>query len=133
MESSSTCELFDKKFDTKFKFVDCNFVGTNDMTMEVHNGKFHTDIFDCGICEYVAETEEDNLDLHLFTCEIYHCTATFGSFPNRTECTKKYKNLSEMKRHVEKEHDENTKIKHIKISKNNPDEVTWKSYYLDEL
>ena len=108
LESSSTCELCDKKFDSaeklkrhvksysyqdaKFKCVDCNFVGTNDMTMEVHNGKFHTDIFDCGICEYVAESE-DNLDLHLFTCEIYHCTATFGSFPNRTECTKKYKIL----------------------------------------
>ena len=43
------------------------------------------------------------------------------------------KNLSEMKRHLEKEHDEDTTIKHAKISKNNPDEVGYKNYYLDHL
>ena len=142
LETSSICELCDKKFETadklqkhmkchsyqdaKFKCVDCNFVGTNNLTMEVHNGKYHTDIFECGICEYVAESEE-KLELHLFTCEIYHCNGSNG------KCTAKDKSLSEMKRHLEKEHDENATLKHIKISKSNPDEVDWKCYYLDEV
>ena len=38
-----------------------------------------------------------------------------------------------MKRHLEKEHDENATLKLIKISKSNPDEVDWKCYYLDEV
>ena len=33
----------------KFKCVDCEFVGTNEYTMEVHIGKYHTDVFECGI------------------------------------------------------------------------------------
>ena len=99
--------------------------------MDVHTGKYHTDIFECGICEYVAATEED-LEMHIFTCEIYHCTGTYGKFPKAVECTMQSKNFSEMKRHLEKEHDEDTTIKHVKISKNNPDEVGYTNYYLDQ-
>ena len=147
-ESSNVCELCDKKFDTvkilrnhmkshsyqdaKYKCVDCDFVGTNDMTMDVHTGKYHTDIFECGICEFIAESEE-GLEIHLFTCEIYHCNGQYGSFPNSVACTVKSKNISDMKRHLEKEHDENATIKHRKISKNNPEEVDCKYYYLDQL
>ena len=38
-----------------FKCVDCEFVGTNEETMEVHIGKTHADIFVCGLCDYKAE------------------------------------------------------------------------------
>ena len=102
------------------------------MTMDVHTGKYHTDIFECGICEFIAESEE-GLEIHLFTCEIYHCNGQYGSFPNSVACTVKSKNISDMKRHLEKEHDENATIKHRKISKNNPEEVDCKYYYLDQL
>ena len=71
--------------------------------------------------------------MHLFICEIYHCNGTYGSFPRRVGCTVQSKNLSDMKRHLEKEHDENTTIKHIKISKNNQEEVGYKNYHLDQL
>ena len=79
----------------KFKCVDCEFVGTNEYTMEVHIGKYHTDVFECGICDYIADTEE-NLDIHLFTCEIYECTGSYGSFPKRTYCNLSVKDLSEI-------------------------------------
>ena len=53
----------------KFKCEDCNFGGENKYTMEVHNGKSHTNQKECGICEYKAE----NLEIYLTTCEIYIC------------------------------------------------------------
>ena len=59
------CELCEKVFETvkemkkhlqthsykkaNFKCVDCEFVGTNEETMEVHIGKTHADIFECGL------------------------------------------------------------------------------------
>ena len=108
MEDPKLCELCDKKFETvkelrkhmkshsyknaQYKCVEFDFLGTNEYTMEVHNGKDHSDNFECGLCEYAAETEE-NLELHLFTCEMYHCTATYGKFPIKTECALKEKTL----------------------------------------
>ena len=37
--------------------------------MEVHVGKSHSEIKECGLCEYEAKDSE-NLNLHLATCEI---------------------------------------------------------------
>ena len=70
-----------------FKCVDCEFVGTNEETMEVHIGKTHADIFVCGLCDYKAETLEE-LDIHLFTCEVYICS----------KCDFLEKSLSELKK-----------------------------------
>ena len=138
MEDSKSCEFCDEKFETvkdckkhmkshsyqvaKFKCVDCEFVGTNEYSMEVHNGKCHTDNFECGMCEFVAGNEE-KLELHLFTCEIYHCFV----------CNIKGTNISEMKRHIESEHDGNQKLRHVKLSTNNANEVTFKSYFIEEI
>ena len=36
--------------------------------MEVHLGKFHSEQYDCGLCDYVA-TSLENIETHLFTCE----------------------------------------------------------------
>ena len=44
--------------DAKYKCVDCDFVGKNELTMDVHTGRYHTDIFECGICEFITESEE---------------------------------------------------------------------------
>ena len=141
---SKSCELCDKKFENindlkkhmkghsyqtaKFKCVNCEFVGTNDYTMEVHNGKDHSDNFESGLCEYAAENEE-SLELHLFTCEIYHCTATSG----KTQCNLKGKNLSEMKKHLEKEHEGNGIMRHVKMCTHNMNEVAVKGYYMEEI
>ena len=40
--------------------------------MEVHLGKSHSDQFECVLWEFVAKDLE-NLDMLLFTCEIYQC------------------------------------------------------------
>ena len=61
VENQKSCEICDETFQTekelrkhvkghyyymaKFNCVDCDFVGTNEYTMEVHNGKYHTDVF----------------------------------------------------------------------------------------
>ena len=34
-----------------YKCEDCDFCGTNSMTMEVHLGKAHCETFECGLCE----------------------------------------------------------------------------------
>ena len=47
-----------------FKCVDCEFVGTNEETMEDHIVKIHDHIFECGLCGYTAETLK-NLDMYL--------------------------------------------------------------------
>ena len=116
----------------KFKCVDCEFVGTNEYTMEVHIGKYHTDVFECVICDYIADTEE-NLDILLFTCEIYECTGSYGSFPKRTNCNLSGKDISEMKEHLDKEHEGTAILKHIKLSTTNQEEVSFKGYHLEEL
>jgi hypothetical protein len=55
-----------------FKCEECEFFGTNHLTMEVHLGKEHSANFECGLCEVEAKDLE-NLEMHLFTCEIYEC------------------------------------------------------------
>ena len=41
--------------------------------------------------------------------------------------------LLEMKRHIESEHDRNQKLRHVKLSMNNANEVTLKSYFIEEI
>ena len=64
------CELCDQQFENNkemkkymethsykqanFRCEDCDFVGTNKCTMEVHIGKVHSDDFECGMCEFIA-------------------------------------------------------------------------------
>ena len=107
---SKICEVCDQEFETlskmkkhlkthsykkvEFKCVECDFVGSSEETMEVHYGKNHSDSFECGICEYKAETLE-SLEIHLVTCELFKCLY----------CNYSDKNLSEFKKHTTKEHE----------------------------
>ena len=108
----------------KFKCVNCEFVGTNDYTMDVHSGKDHSDNFECGLCEYAAENEESS-ELHLFTCEIYVC--------RKREF--KAKTISEVKLHTESMHgtDKDHFLHHIKMDRNNVNEVSDSKHYFDEI
>ena len=56
----------------KFKCEDCDFVGENDYSMDVHIGKAHSNDYECGLCDLKLETSE-KLEIHLFTCEIFPC------------------------------------------------------------
>ena len=55
-----------------FKCEECEFVSSNEWSMEIHHGRIHNNILECGLFDFVAE-DSDRLDLHLGTCEIYEC------------------------------------------------------------
>ena len=42
----------------KFRCAECDFVGENDLTMDVHVGRNHADDFECGLCENKFESVE---------------------------------------------------------------------------
>ena len=50
----------------------CNFVATDEFSLELHNERKHTGFFECVLCEYTADDEGD-LNMHLHTCETYTC------------------------------------------------------------
>ena len=81
------CEFCDETFGTKallekhlkihsFKRVikceNCSFLATNNLSLNVHEGKVHSGEFGCGLCGFEAGNLE-TLEMHLHTCEIYTC------------------------------------------------------------
>ena len=62
--------------------------------MEVHLGKFDSEQYDCGLCDYVA-TRLENLETHLFTCETYQCD----------KCDIRSNKISDMKTHIKNNHE----------------------------
>ena len=136
------CELCEKRFnnsndfkkhmkthsykEAKFKYADYDFVGKSLETMEVHLGKFHTDNYECGLCENDLGNLED-LSVHLQTCEIYRCK----------RCYKKEQQISDIKAHAVKKHNGNANtgilIKHITINRNDSEEVTAKEHWHHDL
>ena len=94
-----------------FKCEDCDFFGPNETTMEVHYGKKHAGIPECGLCEFKAKSEE-NLETHLVTCEMYECK----------RCNLRFQTISTMQTHLKEEHKGHTqivKILHAKIDRKN--------------
>ena len=59
-------------FELKYKFEECEFWGPNEITMEVHIGKHHSEKYECGLCAFEGKNLE-HLELHLVTFEIYTC------------------------------------------------------------
>ena len=85
--------------------------------MNVHIGKHHADVLECGLCDYTAKTLDD-LELHLFTCEIFECLT----------CEKKEKTLDGMKTHIREDH-KNSSFYHFKMNRNDYNEVSKLVYY----
>ena len=79
----------------QFKCADCEFVGECELTMEVHNRKYHSENFECGICI-------------LFTCEIYQCL----------KCDEVNRSLSILKKHALETHAEFVEEKTCQTLKN---------------
>ena len=92
--------------------------------MDVHVGKEHTDNFECGICNHKAQSKDD-LEVHLFTCEMYKCG----------RCDYKENSISKIKKHTKKKHGirTNKTLQHVKMDRNNPSEVSDKTYFFDEI
>ena len=138
--SSLKCELCDQEFEKKkdlkqhikthsyiearFKCVDCDFVGESNETMEIHVEKEHTNPFECGICNYKANSHQD-IEIHLFTCKIYKCY----------KCDYKERSINAIKKHTEKNNgsSDHNKLHHMKMNRNNPNEVCDKVYHFDEI
>ena len=47
-----------------FKCDECEFIGGNDATMQVHIRKYHAEKIECGLC-YVEESDQESLCIHL--------------------------------------------------------------------
>ena len=90
-----------------YKCDECDFICENTMTMEVHIGKLHGEIVECGLCSYKAKDLEA-LNLHISTCETYICE----------ECCYRTTKLHEMKEHLNTKHDKEWfQIKYAKVNR----------------
>ena len=132
------CEkLFESEIDMKkhlkthsykqieYRFEECDFLGATPLTMEVHLGKSHSDQFECGLCEYVANNLEA-LDTHIFTCEIYEWYYE----------EERFKSLRDLKTHFETEHptkNTNYKFIHAKQDRENVEEILCKDHFSQDL
>jgi hypothetical protein len=56
-----------------YKCDESDFVGQNEVTMEVHNGKYHFEKFECGLCDSKKKNFE-SLETHLSKCESFRCS-----------------------------------------------------------
>ena len=109
----------------QYKCEECDFCGDDESAMVVHNGRVHSENFECGLCNFVAKDLEA-LDLHLFTCEVYECC----------DCKNRFTNLCELKTHlVEKHKDQKTiqYILHMKQDRTNPEEYTNQVYKKEDI
>lgn len=142
-QNSRNCELCDKTFknnielkkhlnahsykQANYKCKECDFVGERHESMDVHIGRFHTDTYECGLCHFSVDSFE-KLETHQLTCEIFRCCICEES--KHTE-----KTLTQIKEHVKSHHepDEFDSLLHLKMDRNNPDEVNCTRYYWKEV
>ena len=78
-DNLNTCEFCEKKFENEndlkyhlkehsykrenYRCTECDFVGRQPITMEIHLGKYHSDKFECGLCD--SETKDfETLQTH---------------------------------------------------------------------
>ena len=107
----------------EFKCEECDFYGTDDLAMEMHYKKTHSDIFECVLCEYVLKDEE-SLELHTFTCEAYRCN----------ECELNVKTLNMLKKHIIDKHDgQCVHIFHVKQDRKNKEELVYTHHKSEDL
>ena len=79
--------------------------------------------YHCGLSDYVTNDQE-SLEIHLKTCEIYRCT----------KCGNVAINLQNIKSHIHQDEGENNnRVVHTKISRESTEEVTSKTYCLEEV
>ena len=96
----------------------------DEIEIDIHFGKEHGKNYNCGLCDYVANALE-SLEIHLKTCEIYRCT----------KCGNVAINLQNIKSHIQQDHEGENKnrVVHTKISRESTEEVTSKTYSLEEI
>ena len=106
-----------------YKCIECDFWGSNILTMEVHMKKNHSEKIKCGLCDCEFKSIE-SLDTHLQTCETYRCF----------DCDNIFITLEGVKEHVTQQHSgENVSFKHSKSDRFNADFFVDKNYNFKEL
>ena len=109
--------------DLKFKCVECEFWGPNNLTMEVHVKKVHCEKIKCRLCD-IETKDKESLDVHLKTCERYSCF----------NCDKTYNTLANIEDHINEEHDgKNIRIIHSKSKRDSTEYFEDKTYMSKEL
>ena len=104
-------------------FIECEFYGTDEMAMEIHIKKVHSEMIECGLCDSVFEDPE-NVDHHFFTCEAYQCD----------KCEVHFKTLNNLKKHLLERHDgESTRIYHVKQNRKEKDELSYSLHMSEEI
>ena len=110
--------------DSNFKCLDCDFCAYNEISIQVHQGRQHGEGFECGLCDFQAESL-DTLNLHLTTCESYECR----------RCNIRVFNISDIKEHIKNKHDSDryVSITHGKLDRKDENYVKETSYDKDKL
>ena len=80
--------------DSNFKCLYCDFCAFNEISIQVHQGRQHEDGFECGLCDFKADSLE-TLNLHLTTCESYQCY----------RCNFRVYHISDIKEHIKEKHE----------------------------
>ena len=98
-----------------FKCALCDFIGGEQIDMEIHDARVHSDKHECALCDFEGKDLE-TIDIHLTTCECYSCGL----------CENKFKQLSQVKEHFKNTHKESKQhsfygVKHIKQSRKSSD------------
>ena len=103
--------------------MDCDFCAYNEISIQVHHGRQHGDGFECGLCDFEADSLE-TLDLHLTTCESYQCY----------RCNVRPHHISDIKKHIEEKHwSEYVSITHGKLDRKDVNFVKETIYEKEEL
>ena len=119
-ESQLKSHLKTHSYSKVIKCENCSFFATNDLSLKVHVGKEHSGDHECGLCGFSAASNEQ-LKIHLHTCEIYICCASSDE-----TC----KTISEIKKHLTEKHKnwlKETIVTHAKISRTNSESVDTKN------
>ena len=108
----------------QFQCTLCNYGAYDEIEIDIHCGKEYGQTYNWGLCDYEAN-DLQSLEIHLKTCEIHKCT----------KCGFITINLQNVKSHSQTDHEaEKTKrIVHTKLIRESTEEVTSKSYSLEEL
>lgn len=88
--------------DLKYKCDECEFWGPNEFSMKTHFKRLHCETISCGMCDFQAANLEI-LDTHTFTCEMFRCDS----------CKDKFFSLSDIKKHIDKEHKGYSSLRHF--------------------
>ena len=89
--------------------MNCDFGAVNEISIQVHRGRCHGAGFECGICDFRADSLE-SLNIHLNTCEGFECD----------KCSIRVYNISYMKEHKNGKHGakDHLCIRHGKLDRN---------------